>query len=47
VDKQELLGAKGENLGDMAVFAADFAHDSRLCGVELTQTGQIDRFACA
>jgi hypothetical protein len=47
VDKQELLGHDGQGLGEMAVFATDFATDSRLCAIQLTPGSQINRFVCA
>ncbi len=43
LDNQALLASDGH----MAVFAADFAKDSRLCGIELVSGNQINRFACA
>jgi hypothetical protein len=46
VDAQELIGPKGQTLGTMAVFAADFAQGTRLCGVALAPGGRIDRFMC-
>lgn len=46
VDAQEVIGPKGEALGAMSVFAADFAQGTRLCGVALGQGGRIDRFMC-
>ncbi len=45
-DAQELIGPKGEHLGTMAVFAADFAQGTRLCGVALAPDGRTDRFMC-
>ena len=45
-DAQELIGPKGEHLNSMAVFAADFAQGTRLCGVALAPDGRIDRFMC-
>jgi hypothetical protein len=46
VDAQDVLGPTGDKLASLAVFAADFAQGTRLCGVALGQDGQIDRFMC-